>query len=70
MLTAQAYARRLIRARNWHLVEAGRADRRAAEARALWLGEADRHQAQAEWLEGEIRALGFDPQPPAGPRAA
>lgn len=70
-LSPQEYARRLIRSRNWHLVQAGRMRRRAV---ALY-GDVRAHEREADLLEAEIRALGFDPQPPrngptGGPRAA
>jgi hypothetical protein len=57
-LATQDHARRLIRARNWHLVAAGRQRREVAA-----------HEAEAERLAAEILALGFDPQPPMAPRA-
>lgn len=68
--TPQEIARLLIRSRNWHLKMAGEASRQRAEARARWADEEDRHAQEAERLEAQIRALGFDPQPPMGPRAA
>lgn len=58
-LTPQEYARRLIRSRNWHQVRAGRCRQEVAA-----------HEREADRLEAEIRELGFDPQPPFGPRVA
>jgi hypothetical protein len=65
-LTPQEYARRLIRARTWHLYNAGRMRLRAQDV----LAEAARSEGMAASLETEIRGLGFDPQPPMGPRPA
>lgn len=58
-LTPQEFAALLVRSRNWHLVQAARARR-----------EVGSHEGMADKLEAEIRAMGFDPQPPMGPRAA
>lgn len=66
VLTPQEYVRRLIRARNWHLHNAGAMRRKASDL----VGEAARSEGEAEALEVQIRGLGFDPQPPMGPRLA
>lgn len=65
-LMPQEWARRLVRSRNWFLYEAGAARRRAE----LALSDAARAEGHAAALETQILDLGFDPQPPMGPRAA
>jgi hypothetical protein len=65
-ITPQDWARRLIRSRNWHLYQAGAARNQLAR----WVAEAAGHEAQAQALKDEIEALGFQPQPPMGPRDA
>lgn len=69
-LTPQEMARRLIRSRNWHLVEAARARLREVLAIRAINRDVELHEAAAKLCEDEIRGLGFDPQPPMGPRAA
>jgi hypothetical protein len=64
-LTPQEIARRLIRSRNWHLVEAARCRQRRLD---LVDTEMD-HEQEAQRIADQVRALGFDPQPPMGPRS-
>lgn len=64
-LTPQEIARRLVRARNWHLYQAGAQRHRLLEV----AGAVNRHEEEAERIGKQIAAMGFDPQPPMGPRA-
>jgi hypothetical protein len=69
-LTRQEVARRLIRSRNWRLKQAGEARLREVHAIRDVRVDVELHERAAADCEAEIRALGFDPQPPMGPRAA
>lgn len=54
--------RRLVRARNWHQMQAAR----VAEAARV---EAQRHDHEVELLTIQLRALGIDPQTTGGDAA-
>lgn len=64
VMPPEEYARRLVRARNWHLQQAGFQRRSASAAIVLAEAEVRRHEAEADRLARQIRELGLAPQPP------